>query len=447
MEMVFLKLLNMSVASGILVVLVLLLRCFLGKAPRWTICILWAMVAVRLMCPLALHSDLSLLPQTEGALHEAVVRKMPDIEFKTLRDIEQNCYPNDVGDPSVSVSVSHSMEFLTFVSYLWILGVCVMGCHAAISCLKLRHKLREAVFLRDNIWLCDRIKSPFIFGIIKPKIYLPSSIESATTECVLAHERAHIMRKDNLWKALGYALLAVHWFNPIVWLGYVMLCRDIELACDEKVIKNMNMTCKKSYSAALLSCGVRHSGISVCPPAFGEVGVKTRVKAVLSYKKPSAWLVAVSLFLCAVTAVCFLTDPQKAQASEKVSENAVDRADNCIDAAEEVVYPNLNQNDGENVFSPRDEEYAEAGISAVNGIWSYNGKTVKMILDHCGSLFTNGIDPDGDNVVYLEVVRNAENGIAGINEVTKDKMGELINVVYGSDTVFAEDGSVSFDDK
>ena len=170
-------------------------------------------------------------------------------------------------------------------------------------------RVRESAFLHDNIYECDSIRTPFILGVFCPKIYLPSSINQADAELVIAHERAHLRRLDHVWKPLGFVILTLHWFNPLIWLAYVLLCRDIELACDEKVIKQLGVDIKKPYSEALVNCSVPRKTIAACPLAFGEVGVKTRIKNVLNYKKPAFWIIIVSLVLLAALAVCFLTDP------------------------------------------------------------------------------------------------------------------------------------------
>ena len=186
----------------------------------------------------------------------------------------------------------------------------MMLVYTAVSCLRVKRSTGTAVLLRDNIYRSDNLSSPFVFGIIRPRIYLPVNIDGGDMEHVIAHEKAHIRRKDHLWKPLGFLILAVHWFNPLIWLAYALLCRDIELACDEKVVKELNSRQKADYSQALLTCSVNRRGIAACPLAFGEIGVKGRVKQVLSYKKPTFWLIAAAVIVCVIFAVCFLTDPK-----------------------------------------------------------------------------------------------------------------------------------------
>ena len=170
--------------------------------------------------------------------------------------------------------------------------------------------MSASLCMRGNIYLCDAISSPFILGIVKPRIYLPSTLNEVQRRNVLAHERAHLARRDHLWKPLGFALLAVYWFDPMLWLAYVLFCRDIELACDERVIRNMDKEAVTAYSTVLLACSMPRMVSLSCPLAFGELGVKERVKNMLHYKKPAFRIVAASIAVCIVVAVCFLTDPQ-----------------------------------------------------------------------------------------------------------------------------------------
>lgn len=316
MSELFLKILNMSISAGWVVLAVVVLRLILKKAPKWVNVLLWGMVAVRLIFPVSLESVFSLIPSAETIPEEVI--SGPSFGVQTgvsVVDNQINHYLDDRYFEGVTVPANHGFHVMTVLSVIWLLGMAGMLAYTFISYLRLRRKVETAVLLRDNVFQSEAVGSPFVLGIIKPRIYLLFQIEAADLEHVVAHEQAHIYRKDHWWKPLGFLLLTIHWFNPLLWLAYVLLCRDIELACDEKVIKNLNKEEKADYSQALLACSVNssihHRMISACPLAFGEVGVKERVKSVLNYKKPGFWVMLLAVVACVVVAVCFLTNPKE----------------------------------------------------------------------------------------------------------------------------------------
>lgn len=310
MESVFIKILNMSLTAGYLVLALIILRFLLKKAPRWITCVLWAFVAVRLVCPFSFESAVSHLPSTEVIPEGILLAAKPEIN-SGISSVNQSLNPiiSDIFAPSPSASANPLQILAFFAAVVWLVGIAVMLIYAAVSYMRLHFKVREGVCLRDNIFMCDHVPTPFILGVFRPRIYLPSSLSEEDMEYVIAHENAHLRRRDHIWKPLGYLLLSVHWFNPLLWIAYIMLCRDIEFACDEKVIREMGTQIKQSYSSALINCSVRRRTISVCPLAFGEVGVKGRVKKVLNYKKPAFWIIIVAVVLTVVFGVCYLTDP------------------------------------------------------------------------------------------------------------------------------------------
>ena len=313
MDVIFLKLLNMSIAAGWLILAVIVLRLLLKKAPKSLVCILWAVVAIRLLCPFSVESSFSLIPSAE-TLSPAVVRyaAKPAIDSGiSFIDHTLNPIIGESFAPDIGASVNPLQIWVYLGSILWIIGLLGLLGYALVSFIRIHVKVREAVPLWDNIWICDAVKSPFILGIIRPRIYLSSGMEGEQMGYVLAHEQAHLKRRDHWWKPLGFLLLSVYWYHPLVWVAYVLLCRDIEIACDEKVIKDMDMNRKKAYSNALVACSTQRSMILACPLAFGEVGVKERVKAVLNYRKPAFWLIAAAILACAVVTVCFLTNPEQ----------------------------------------------------------------------------------------------------------------------------------------
>lgn len=192
--------------------------------------------------------------------------------------------------------------------------------YSVLSYWRLSQKIDTAVLHRDNIFQSENVRSPFVFGILRPRIYLPFQIAEQNIEYVIAHEQAHILRKDHWWKPLGFFLLTIHWFNPLIWLAYILLCRDIELACDERVIKLMDNERRADYTQALMSFSVRQRKIAGCPLAFGETAVKKRIKSVMNYKKPAFWLIVLAVAVCVFAAVCFLTDPPAVQGDELLSD-------------------------------------------------------------------------------------------------------------------------------
>lgn len=311
MSELFLKILNMSFVASWLILAIVLLRLALKKAPKWITCALWALVAIRLVCPFSLESKLSVVRNQEPVTQEIVEAIVPEVSFETPSDREQNNWEDATKNPEdVHVHVAHALNGTRVAVGIWVLGVVVLLSAAGVSYGRLRRKVRPSLHLRDNIWLCDEIATPFLLGIFRPKIYIPSGIDESSLPPIIAHENAHLKRRDHWWKPLGFLILAIHWFNPLVWVAYILLCRDIELACDEKVIRDLGKEESIAYSEALLSCSVNRRTILVCPLAFGEVGVKERVKRVLNYKKPAFWIVVVAVVTSVVLAVCFLTNPK-----------------------------------------------------------------------------------------------------------------------------------------
>ena len=310
MEALFLELLNRSLSAGWLLLAVLVLRLVLRPAPKWTRCLLWALVAVRLLCPLSVESALSLIPSAEPLPPDLLYTQHPrlDTGIESLNNaaapLMEQAFAPEVGD-----SVNPLRIVALLGAWLWLAGAVGMLLYALISYLRLRRRVAASLPMRDNILICDEIESPFILGVFRPCVYLPSSLTEPQLSHVVAHERAHLVRHDHWWKPLGFLLLSVYWFNPVLWLAYVLLCRDIELACDEHVYRDMELSERADYSQALLDCSRSRRVISVCPLAFGETDVKGRVRAALRYRKPTLWIMAVAVLACAVAAVCFLTDP------------------------------------------------------------------------------------------------------------------------------------------
>ena len=310
MNELFLKIINMSISASWLVLAVLILRFVLKKAPKWVNVLLWGIVAVRLICPFSFESALSLIPSAETIPLNIGMDTTPTIN-SGINAINNAVNPiiSQSNTPMAGASVNPLQITIGIYEYIRIFGMIALALYTAISYWCLRRKVDTAVRYKDNIFQSENVNSPFVLGIIKPRIYLPFRMNGQDLEHVVAHEQAHIRRKDHWWKPLGFLLLTIHWFNPLMWLAYVLLCRDIELACDEKVIKELGNEQRADYTQALVACSVNRRMIAACPLTFGEVGVKERVKSVMNYKKPAFWIVILASISCAAVAVCFLTNP------------------------------------------------------------------------------------------------------------------------------------------
>lgn len=362
MEMIFLNVFNRSLAAGWLILAVIVVRFLLKKAPRRLSCVLWAVVAVRLLCPFFPASSFSLIPSGETISAE-VVRFAPAPAIDSGIPALNEALNPMIGErfaPAPGTSVNPLYIWTAIAGIVWLVGVAVMVGYALLSSLRMRSVVREAVplgmcgelyetgeveacgesyeagevgtcaephgarpletgaALPDNVWLCDAVRSPFILGIVRPKIYLPSGITREQMLCILAHEQAHVERLDHCLKPFGWLLLSVYWFHPLVWIAYMLFCRDLELACDEKVVGGMDLDGRKAYSHALLACSLQRKMIFSYPLAFGEIGVRERVKGILHYRKPAGWLAAVAVLACAAVAVCFLTDPKEKADDSKI---------------------------------------------------------------------------------------------------------------------------------
>ena len=312
MNELFLKIINMSISASWLVLAVLILRFVLKKAPKWINVLLWGIVDIRLICPFSFESTLSLIPSAETIPLNIGMDTTPTIN-SGISAINNAVNPiiSQSNTPMAGASVNLLQITIGIYEYIWIFGMIALALYTAISYWRLRRKVDTAVRYKDNIFQSENVSFPFVLGIIKPRIYLPFKMNGQYLEYVVAHEQAHICRKDHLWKPLGFLLLMIHWFNPLMWLAYVLLCRDIELACDEKVIKELGNEQRGDYTQALVACSVNRRMIAACPLAFGEVSVKERVKSVMNYKKPAFWVIIISVIVCVGVAVCFLTNPKQ----------------------------------------------------------------------------------------------------------------------------------------
>lgn len=312
MANIFVDFLNISITASYIILAVILVRIIFKKIPRKFICALWAIAGIRLVLPISIESALSLIPSAETIPNDIAMLNNPEISsgIPVLNSVV-NPVISETFAPQVGAS-ANPLQILTEIgAIVWVAGIAAILIYGIISYIRVKKSVSTAVLHDGNVMQCETVKSPFILGIFKPKIYLPFGMDDDTRNHVVAHENAHLKRRDHWIKPLGFLILAVYWFNPLVWIAYVMLCRDIEMACDEKVVAEMDGESRKAYATALLECSVNRRRIAACPLAFGEVGLKERIKGVMSYKKPAFWVVILAVIACIVAAVCFLTNPEK----------------------------------------------------------------------------------------------------------------------------------------
>ena len=453
MSSIFLWILNLSINSSWLIVAVLITRQLLKKAPKWIICLLWGLVAIRLVCPFSFESTLSLLPSNKVIPENIMVTQQPQIDSgitiidKTVNPIIENRFS------PVETSSANPMQILVSVaSDIWLVGMVAMLIYALISFIMLKRRVRASVRLNGRIWECDDVESPFILGTLRPAIYVPSGLDDRTLELVVAHEKAHLKRYDHWWKPIGFILLTMYWFNPLSWVAYTLLCRDIEAACDERVIRNKKKDYRAAYSQALLDCSLQRRFISVCPLAFGETGVKGRVKGVLNYKKPSFWIIVAAVITSMVIVVCFMTNPTNrlnVEGSEPQEASDVSDVQPVVaDATSlEVKSPVVNLADDEGA-DYTEILYADSDkiiFSGYYGLFVYSKENRAIVnavdLEPIGCNYTQGdsacekyVSADG-NVVYLHPMDNTDMYIYNIrtNSLSKENFnldGIDLHTVY-----------------
>lgn len=431
MSDIFLKLLNLSITTSWLIFAIIIIRSMLKKAPKWMNCALWALVAIRLVCPISIESVLSLIPSSEPIPHDIALERNPAINsgIPTLNQIVNPVIAQHfTPDP---VSSANPLQIVVSVSsFMWMVGMIALLLYAFISYIRLKRSVGASISLENDILACDEVKSPFILGIFKPIIYVPSSMSGETLRYVLMHEKAHLKRYDHLWKPIGYILLTVYWFNPLCWIAYILLCRDIEMACDEKVIRDMDHGGKAAYSQALFDCSFPRKRIAACPLAFGEVGVKERVSSVLHYKKPAFLIILAAIILVIIIAVLFLTSP-KNDTSENIghtpetNKNSVVENNETVTESEswkemiEVSAPNIDLSattgaDGSKIYYADEHIFIFGGYY---GLFVYDVETNQIVrsvdLASIGCNITQGDDAceiyattDGSKVILSPLSGN-----------------------------------------
>ena len=452
MSELFLKILEMSLSASCLVLVLLLLRLVLKKAPKWIHVLLWGLVALRLVMPFSIESKLSLIPEPMAQGNIITNVGKVSIGKTNIIGIYEGLEPTvEQERPVVSLITQEGSlkpaktvanTIYPVLSWIWVAGVALMLIYTFVSYGMLRHRVNTAVPLKKGIYQSENVDSPFVLGLLRPKIYLPFRLDGNTLEYVIAHEQSHIRRKDHWWKPLGFLLLAFHWFNPLMWLGYVLLCRDIELACDEKVIRQMDNENRANYTQALVTCSVHRRRIAACPLAFGEVGIKERVKSVMNYKKPAFWILITAVLISAVVAVCFLTNPEESKEPGILSIRAATYSQNdqvpCIELdyffdSEDKASAQFQRGKWIRQLSEQEAEYTKDGSIPYDGSLG----TYRMMLEFSDpGLSTQFRNAHQEGTVYqLEGIRESFGEMVRYKVVYPDDQGIIIYI--GTDVPFS----------
>lgn len=446
-EDILINILNMSLTASWIILAVILMRVIFKKAPKWINCILWGLVALRLAIPFSFESIFSLIPSQEVTKEtissiSSATGSHTSQAITSANPVTNSSYIVQSGTETLeSMSNSPSFEFSTLkiLSAIWFIGMLAMLIYALISYIKLKKEVAPSIKKEKNIYICDNINSPFILGIFRPKIYLPSNTKSSEVDFVISHEKAHLKRLDHIWKPLGFVILSVHWFNPLCWAAYILLCRDIELACDEKVVREYDADDKKLYSEALLNCSVDRKKIAACPLAFGEIGVKERIKSILNYKKPTVWIITAVLLASIIVTVCLMTNPISMQESEflgaryKVDKilydsvigektQRIEKAEYCITADMRlyVKYPNDSSEQWEERGDLTPVSFSKDQLMSMCGtdmLFKYNGGEIAQsyMADDSDLIF---VCENGD-VYRAGATFNEENLVASVSRLER----------------------------
>lgn len=428
MKALFFNMLSASFYGSIVILAVLILRLVLKKAPRAVICLLWLLAGIRLMLPFAIESRLSLQPdvaefdQAQQTQISGVQAGTPDmLETPALpqagqvpampnpselpEDVQIFVSDDAVSDVTVTEKPERVADYGALAAWVWAAGILGLLAYSGWSYWRLRRRVREAVRQADGSWVCPGLDTAFVLGLFRPRIYLPSGLSDRDRELIQAHERSHIARKDHWIKPIGYLILMLHWFNPLVWLAYICLCRDIEMACDERVVKTMDVAARKEYSLALLNCGSRGIGIAACPVAFGEVGVKQRILGVLHYRKPGFWVMVAAVVAVVFVAVCFMTNPADSSDSSVAEEPGVDQGKEQQTLGNEAVADQWEKRPALELCRIALEEFQsrESGYVTWENSFSTSGTAQSRVSGEywfVGENWLRRIDPNSASSVY-----------------------------------------------
>ncbi|MBR5452712.1 MAG: hypothetical protein IKV54_01400, partial [Clostridia bacterium] len=426
MSELFISLFNMSITAILPILFIIIFRAVFKKVPKSIICILWSLAALRLIIPDFIESPVSIIPSAETVPHNILVTEVPSISsgLSYLNSVV-NPVIGEALAPSPESSINPMQMITSAASLIWMIGMVLIIGYAVVSYINIRLRVRESIRDDGNIFLCDRISSPFILGVIRPRIYLPSGIDGGDREYVVAHENCHLKRLDHLIKPIAFLILAVYWFNPFVWVAYILLSRDIEFACDEGVIRRMGSECKKGYSEALINCSSPSRLISACPLAFGEVGVKSRIKQVLNYKKPAFWIIILAIIAAVVLTVCLLTNPKNEEVPDIpiIDTGDDEQGDKSHLTLEELI--ELSKKGEELTWSDFD---GYIGFDVGSGLY-----IMRYDIDEMFYVLVGGSSPLSEPPMYIRLCANTMN--RDWVDMTQDDVDAFINSIKGQTPV------------
>lgn len=419
MEQLFLQILNNAITVNILILAVIIVRALGKRMPKWISCLLWMLVAVKLIIPVDIESVFSLIPTGEPIPVSITMDKNPQI-YSGIEGVDKIINPTlqQHFSPTETASINPLQTYVYIGMILWVLGIMGLFCYAIVTYILVKRRVRASVRVDKKIYECDDIADPFILGIIRPAIYMPSGLSEEMKSCVLKHELAHLSRKDYIWKPSGFLILSVYWFNPLCWIAYILLCRDIEYACDEKATKGESEIERAAYCEALLACSMPRKMLAACPIAFGENGVKGRVKNVMKNKKPTFWITTASIVICIIVAVCFATNkkenqvqqnncPFEAVSNDKIFAMSLAYTPNLLQISEEDV-ARINEALTNATWNMQDQE-ADIPDGECYSIFLYNnGNPIRMnfygnyfvTFEQNGNTSIYVIDPETAQIVY-----------------------------------------------
>ena len=416
MDKLFITIVNNGLVASWIILAVIVLRKLLNRIPKWVNCLLWGLVAIRLAIPFSIESIFSLIPSAKPVPADIEYAKIPKIDsgMHAVNMVINPVLENHFAVKEIA-SVNPIQVIIFITSYIWLIGVIGLLIYAFVSFIMLKRQVKNAQVIDKGIFRSGTIDSPFILGFVKPSIYIPDYLDDEAYICVTEHEKAHIKRGDFIWKPFGFLILSVYWFNPLCWFAYIMLCKDIEYACDEKVTKDKDKNWKATYCQVLLDCSSKRKMIAACPVAFGEVSVKDRIKFVIHYKKPTFWMIVLAFVVCIVVGICFLTNPKTTEISDDIIDAGSDIALEEIAEKESDTTHLTEQAENEEIlgggsYSSRNSDKTEqtteqAADFAPTDIYSVN--QIDVIL-------TNG---DTHTVVDKSVLEKVEGMLSGAEEI------------------------------
>ena len=416
MDKLFITIVNNGLVASWIILAVIVLRKLLNRIPKWVNCLLWGLVAIRLAIPFSIESIFSLIPSAKPVPADIEYAKIPKIDsgMHAVNMVINPVLENHFAVKEIA-SVNPIQVIIFITSYIWLIGVIGLLIYAFVSFIMLKRQVKNAQAIDKGIFRSGTIDSPFILGFVKPSIYIPDYLDDEAYICVTEHEKAHIKRGDFIWKPFGFLILSVYWFNPLCWFAYIMLCKDIEYACDEKVTKDKDKNWKATYCQVLLDCSSKRKMIAACPVAFGEVSVKDRIKFVIRYKKPTFWMIVLAFVACIVVGICFLTNPKTTEISDDIIDAGSDIALEEIAEKESDTTHLTEQAENEEIlgggsYSSRNSDKTEqtteqAADFAPTDIYSVN--QIDVIL-------TNG---DTHTVVDKSVLEKVEGMLSGAEEI------------------------------